>query len=65
MNAVLDPLISEFPSSDAASQYDAWLQAKIARSIADGAPRLPHDQVMAEMQELLATKRAAIPPNAG
>lgn len=38
--------------------YTAWLQKKIAKSLADPRPSIPHDAVMAEMKALLKKKRA-------
>lgn len=36
------------------SDYDTWLRARVAASLADPAPAIPHEQVMAEMDALLA-----------
>ena len=58
MNAVLDPLVSEFATDQAATQYDLWLRAKVQAALDSKAPRVPHDQVMAEMRALLDAKRS-------
>ena len=57
MNAVLDPRVSEFSTDEAAASYDRWLRAKLQQAIDSKKPRIPHDQVMAEMRVLLDAKR--------
>lgn len=57
MNAVLSPIESEFATTDEAAAYDKWLCAKVSKALADPRPRISHDQVMAEMRELIAAKR--------
>ena len=57
MNTVLksyDPLVSEFQSPEQEKSYDAWLQAKVKRSMEDPRPHIPHDEVMTKMDALLA-----------
>jgi len=51
--AVLEPLASEFETEEQEVSYDTWLRAKLAASLADPRPRIPHDQVMAEMDALI------------
>ncbi len=53
MNAVLSPLISEFETTEQEASYTAWLKAKVAASLADPRPAIPHDEVMAEMDALI------------
>lgn len=57
MNAVLSPIESEFATAEEAAAYDQWLRAKVSKALADPRPRVPHDQVMAEMREIIAAKR--------
>jgi hypothetical protein len=54
MNAVLPSIISEFETSDQAASYTAWLRTKVASSLADKRPGIPHDEVMAEMDAIIA-----------
>ena len=57
MSAVLknyDPLVSEFQSPEQEKSYDAWLQAKVKRSMEDPRSHIPHDEVMTKMDALLA-----------
>ena len=51
---MLDPLISEFASTEEAEAYDAWFRAKVQASLDDMRPGIPHDEVMAEMDALIA-----------
>ena len=50
----LSPIVSEFETVEDAEAYDAWLREKVARSLADPRPSIPHDQVMAEIREIIA-----------
>ena len=59
MNTALSPLVSEFETAEQEASYIAWLQAKAAASLADPRPAVPHDEVMAEMDALIAQAAAA------
>lgn len=52
-NKPLSPLASEFDSIEQEASYTEWLRAKVASSLADSSPALPHDAVMAEMDALI------------
>ncbi|CAH2784094.1 MAG: hypothetical protein CBHOC_1693 [uncultured Caballeronia sp.] len=54
MTTPLDPIVSEFATVEEAEAYDKWFRQKVRRSMADTRPRIPHDQVMAEMEEIIA-----------
>jgi hypothetical protein len=56
MNTQLDPLISEFDTQEQADSYDRWFREQIRESLEDPRPSIPHDDVMAEMRELIAAK---------
>jgi hypothetical protein len=56
MNTQLDPLISEFETQEQADSYDRWFREQIRESLEDPRPSIPHDDVMAEMRELIAAK---------
>lgn len=49
----LDPRVSEFESTEVAESYDRWFRAKVETAIADARPKLPHDQIMAEMEAII------------
>jgi hypothetical protein len=57
MNAVLSPLVSEFDTVEQEASYNAWLTAKVEKSLSDPRPNVPHDQVMAQMRALLLAKK--------
>lgn len=54
MTTPLDPIVSEFATVEEAEAYDKWFREKVRRSMADTRPRIPHDQVMAAMEEIIA-----------
>ena len=49
---------TEFDPTATDESYDAWLRAKVAESLADGRPTIPHKVVMAEMDAIIAAARA-------
>jgi|TARA_R110000850_G_C9979385_1_gene465802 hypothetical protein len=53
MSTALSPLVSEFETVEQEASYTAWLRAKVAASLADPRPAIPHDEVMAEMDALI------------
>ncbi|MDR2195690.1 MAG: hypothetical protein LBE50_03675 [Gallionellaceae bacterium] len=55
---VLDPRISEFETAEQEAHYTAWLKAKVAASLADPRPAIPHDEVMVEMDKLITEIKA-------
>jgi hypothetical protein len=53
----LDPRISEFESTEAAEAaeaYDRWFRSKVEAALADTRPTIPHDQVLAKMDAVIA-----------
>ncbi|UJW87524.1 type II toxin-antitoxin system RelB family antitoxin [Devosia sp. SL43] len=54
----LDPIISEFDTQEQAESYDRWFRAKVEKSLADPRPGIPHDQVMAELDAIIAAAEA-------
>lgn len=53
MNAILDPIISEFETENQAASYDLWFRGQVQQALDSKMPRIPHDQVMAEMQAII------------
>jgi len=49
----LDPIVSEFETTEEAEAYDAWFRAKVQASLDDPRPRIPHDEVMARMDAII------------
>ncbi|MFC6838837.1 stability determinant [Xanthomonas theicola] len=58
MNNVRSPLAYEFETADAEANYDAWLRTKVAASVADSSPLIPHDEVERRMAERLTALKA-------
>lgn len=52
------PIVSEFGSEEEEQAYLLWLEAKVAKSLADPRPSVPHDQVMAKIDRIIAEKAA-------
>jgi hypothetical protein len=57
MSTALSPLVSEFETVEQEASYTAWLQAKVAASLADPRPAIPHDEVERRMAERFAKMR--------
>jgi hypothetical protein len=51
------PIESEFADSEEEAAYDAWFRAKVQRALDSKKPKIPHDQVMAEMRLLIESKK--------
>ena len=58
MNAILSPMVSEFETQEQANSHAAWVKAKVQASLEDPRPSIPHDQVMAEMEAIIAQAEA-------
>jgi hypothetical protein len=54
MSAQLSPIVSEFETEEQATSYDRWFRAKVQASLDDPSPNIPHDQVMAEVEAIIA-----------
>jgi hypothetical protein len=59
MNTVLPSILSEFETAEQEASYTIWLRTKIASSLADKRPSIPHDEVMAEMDVIIAEAETA------
>ena len=57
MNAVLDPIISEFETQEQSDKYDRWFRAKVQEALDDSRPGISHDEVTRRMEERLAELR--------
>lgn len=53
MNADFSPLTSEFETAEQEARYTAWLKAKVAASLVDPRPAIPHDELMTEIGTLI------------
>jgi hypothetical protein len=59
MNTPLSPIESEFATVEEAEAYDRWFRTKVQASLDDKRATTPHDQVMAELREIIDAKRRA------
>ena len=48
------PIVSEFESAEQEASSLRWLQRKVDEARADTRPSIPHDQVMAEIDRIIA-----------
>jgi hypothetical protein len=55
--AKLDPIVSEFETTEDAEAYDAWFRAKVQASLDNPGPGIPHDEVMARMRTIIEKAR--------
>ncbi|AXC64732.1 antitoxin [Salmonella enterica subsp. diarizonae serovar 59:z10:-] len=53
MGIALSPIVSEFETVEQEASYNEWLRDKVAASLADPRPAIPHDEVMAEIDALI------------
>ena len=54
----LSPIVSEFETEEEAEAYDRWFRAKVEAALADPRPGIPHDEVIAEIDRIIAEKAA-------
>ena len=52
------PLVSEFGSAEEEAAYNEWFKQKVAASLADGRPVVPHDEAMARIDAVLERAKA-------
>jgi hypothetical protein len=62
--AELSPIESEFATTEEAEAYDRWFRAKVEASLADKRPGVPHDELMAEIDAILAAAEQRNPQTA-
>ncbi|USX15589.1 hypothetical protein NHH88_07350 [Oxalobacteraceae bacterium OTU3CAMAD1] len=63
MKTPLSPIESEFGTAEEAAAYDRWFREQVQAALDDPSPSIPHDQVMAEMRALIASKRRKNKPS--
>lgn len=54
----LSPIVSEFETEEEAEAYDRWFRKKVQRALDDPRPSIPHEEVMAEMERVIAEAAA-------
>ena len=58
MSVQLSPIVSEFETQEQADSYDLWFRRKVQESLADSRPGVAHDQMMAELEAIIAQAEA-------
>jgi plasmid stabilization system protein ParE len=53
-------IVSEFDSPEQAASYERWLREKVAASLADPRPPVPHDEVMTHARAIIEAKRGKV-----
>lgn len=51
------PSEPEFSAAEEAAAYDRWFREQVKIALDDPRPTIPHDEVMADMRALIASKR--------
>ena len=52
--SALSSIESEFATTEEAEAYERWFRAKVRASLDDSRPSIPHHEVMAEMEAIIA-----------
>lgn len=52
------PIVSEFESAEQEASYLLWLQRKVDEARADPRPSIPHDEVIAKIDGIIAEAKA-------
>jgi hypothetical protein len=50
----LSPIVSEFETEEEAEAYDRWFRRKVQRALDDPRPSIPHEEVAAEIEQVIA-----------
>ncbi|QIA03822.1 MULTISPECIES: type II toxin-antitoxin system RelB family antitoxin [Pseudomonas] len=53
MSLLLSPFYSDFESEEEAESYDHWFRAEVQDALDDPSPGIPHDEVMAMLDQML------------
>ncbi|GBQ21418.1 hypothetical protein AA12717_0876 [Gluconacetobacter sacchari DSM 12717] len=56
MGEILSPIVSEFETVEQEEAYNTWLRAKVAASLSDQRPTIPHDEVMGEIEAIIVAE---------
>ncbi|HEV7228775.1 hypothetical protein [Brevundimonas sp.] len=55
--AKLDPIVSEFATTEEAEVYDVWFRKKVREALADPRPPIPHDEVLRQVKATIERNR--------
>jgi Xaa-Pro aminopeptidase len=57
--AKLDPIVSEFETTEQAEAYDKWFRAQVEEALAERGPGIPHEEVMAMARKVIEERSRA------
>lgn len=55
--ARLDPIVSEFATTEEAEAYDVWFRARVQEALDDPRPPVPHDEVVRRVKATIERNR--------
>jgi hypothetical protein len=55
--ARLDPIVSEFATTEEAEAYDVWFRARVQEALDDPRPPVPHDEVVKRVKATIERNR--------
>jgi hypothetical protein len=56
--AKLDPIVSEFATTEEAEAYDRWFRAQVEEGLKSKGPWIPNEEVMREARQIIANAKA-------
>lgn len=54
------PIVSESETPEQAAAYERWLRERVAASLADKRPVVPHDEAVARARALIEARRGVL-----
>lgn len=57
MSILHSPFYADFESEEEAESYDRWFRAEVQEALDDPSPGIPHDEVMAMLDQMLEEMR--------
>ncbi|MDQ8028793.1 MAG: hypothetical protein REJ23_08695 [Brevundimonas sp.] len=55
--AKLDPIVSEFATTEEAEAHDLWFRAKVAAALTNSSPGIPHEDVVRRVKATIERNR--------
>lgn len=55
--AQLDPIVSEFATTEEAEAYDAWFRAKVGAALTSSSPDIPHEEAVDRVKATIERNR--------
>jgi hypothetical protein len=57
----LDPIVSEFATTEEAEAYDLWFRAQVEEALKETGPGIPHTEAMARIRKTVEERSRANP----